>query len=112
MSTDVRERESAGAQHPGPLTGKSYIVLTDIVYYLIFSAYILFTLHVAPQEEWNNAEGVFASGNRPGLVIAIAVTAIAIVVAAFLIGRGDDAPPPTDSVPSTVAGATTTVAVP
>ena len=26
-----------------PVTGKSYIVLTDIVYYLIFAAYILFT---------------------------------------------------------------------
>ena len=27
-----------------PQTGKSYIVLTDIVYYLIFAAYILFTV--------------------------------------------------------------------
>jgi hypothetical protein len=32
--------------HDNPRTGKSYIVLTDIVYYLIFAAYILFTVQV------------------------------------------------------------------
>jgi hypothetical protein len=65
---------AADVFHDNPLTGKSYIVLTDIVYYLIFSAYILFTLHVAPQEDWKNAEGVFASGNRPGIVTPEMVT--------------------------------------
>lgn len=35
-----------------PMTGKSYIVLTDIVYYLIFTAYILLTLRFEPQEWW------------------------------------------------------------
>lgn len=35
-----------------PGTGKSFIVLTDIAYYLIFSAYILFTIHFAPDEGW------------------------------------------------------------
>ena len=40
---------AADVFHDNPLTGKSYIVLTDIVYYLIFAAYILFTVHVAPQ---------------------------------------------------------------
>jgi hypothetical protein len=33
---------AADVFHDNPLTGKSYIVLTDIVYYLIFAAYILF----------------------------------------------------------------------
>ncbi|HYN65518.1 MAG TPA: hypothetical protein VES93_01435, partial [Ornithinibacter sp.] len=33
---------------------KSYIVLTDIVYYLIFAAYILMTAHFAPIEDWAN----------------------------------------------------------
>ncbi len=37
---------AADVFHDNPLTGKSYIVLTDIVYYLIFSAYILFTVRV------------------------------------------------------------------
>ncbi len=35
---------AADVFHDNPMTGKSYIVLTDIVYYLIFAAYILFTV--------------------------------------------------------------------
>lgn len=45
---------AADVFHDNPATGKSYIVLTDIVYYLIFAAYILFSLHVSPQRDWNN----------------------------------------------------------
>ena len=45
---------AADVFHDNPLTGKSYIVLTDIVYYLIFAAYILFSVHVAPQKDWEN----------------------------------------------------------
>jgi hypothetical protein len=37
---------AADVFHDNPMTGKSYIVLTDIVYYLIFAAYILFTLRL------------------------------------------------------------------
>src|SRR6478672_12040171 len=36
---------AADVFHDNPQTGKSYIVLTDIVYYLIFTAYILFTVN-------------------------------------------------------------------
>ena len=43
---------AADVFHDNPLTGKSYIVLTDIVYYLIFAAYILFTLRVEPLLPW------------------------------------------------------------
>ena len=35
-----------------PRTGKSYILLTDIVYYLIFAAYILFTVRFEPEATW------------------------------------------------------------
>ena len=35
-----------------PRTGKSYVVLMDIAYYLIFSAYILFTISFERQSEW------------------------------------------------------------
>jgi hypothetical protein len=35
-----------------PRTGKSFIVLTDIVYYLIFTAYILFTTSISPRLGW------------------------------------------------------------
>jgi len=45
---------AADVFHDNPLTGKSYIVLTDVVYYLIFAAYILFTLSVAPRQGWQN----------------------------------------------------------
>jgi hypothetical protein len=43
---------AADVFHDNPLTGKSYIVLTDIVYYLIFSAYILFTVRVDAPSRW------------------------------------------------------------
>lgn len=45
---------AADVFHDNPLTGKSYIVLTDIVYYLIFAAYIMFTVQFAPQAGWDN----------------------------------------------------------
>lgn len=69
---------AADVFHDNPLTGKSYIVLTDIVYYLIFAAYILFSLHVAPQKDWNNeiselvtAEQVTAELGRIGGILLI-----------------------------------------
>ena len=49
---------AADVFHDNPLTGKSYIVLTDIVYYLIFAAYILMTANFAPILEQR--------GHRPG----------------------------------------------
>ena len=41
---------AADVFHDNPLTGKSYIVLTDVVYYLIFTAYIFFTVHFEPPD--------------------------------------------------------------
>jgi hypothetical protein len=35
-----------------PRTGKSYLVLMDVAYYLIFTAYILFTIRFEPQPGW------------------------------------------------------------
>ena len=35
-----------------PRTGKSYLVLMDVAYYLIFSAYILFTISFRPEPGW------------------------------------------------------------
>ena len=48
---------AADVFHDNPLTGKSYIVLTDVVYYLIFTAYILFTVHFEPPEDWRSFVG-------------------------------------------------------
>ena len=38
-----------------PRTGKSYLVLMDVAYYLIFTAYILFTVAIEPRPEWRGA---------------------------------------------------------
>jgi len=35
-----------------PRTGKSYLVLMDVAYYLIFSSYILFTITFEPPAAW------------------------------------------------------------
>ncbi|WP_426563540.1 hypothetical protein ACPPVT_20450 [Angustibacter sp. McL0619] len=48
---------AADVFHDNPLTGKSYIILTDIVYYLIFTAYILFTVQFAPKPGWRTLTG-------------------------------------------------------
>jgi len=40
-----------------PSTGKSFIVLTDFAYYLIFSAYILFTTTVDRPSDWPSTVG-------------------------------------------------------
>ena len=54
---------AADVFHDNPATGKSYIVLTDIVYYLIFAAYIMFSVQFAPQEGWGNAvSGLVTAG--------------------------------------------------
>lgn len=40
-----------------PATGKSFIVLTDFAYYLIFSAYILFTTQIERPSNWGTSVG-------------------------------------------------------
>lgn len=40
-----------------PRTGKSYIVLMDVAYYLIFTAFILFTTRFEPDAGWSNTVG-------------------------------------------------------
>jgi len=48
---------AADVFHDNPLTGKSYIVLADIVYYLIFTAYILFTVRFEAASDWGGEVG-------------------------------------------------------
>ena len=38
-----------------PRTGKSYLVLMDVAYYLIFTAYILFTITFEPPRDWDGS---------------------------------------------------------
>jgi hypothetical protein len=52
---------AADVFHDNPLTGKSYIILTDIVYYLIFTAYILFTIRFEQANDWGYTGQVSAA---------------------------------------------------
>lgn len=57
-----------------PRTGKSYLVLMDFAYYLIFGAYVLFVLKWEPDTGWAdqvNAEQVQASVVRLGGMILL-----------------------------------------
>jgi hypothetical protein len=40
-----------------PRTGKSYLVLTDVAYYLIFSSFVLFTVTFVAPAEWLDSTG-------------------------------------------------------
>ena len=49
-----------------PRTGKSFVMLTDVAYYLIFFAYILFTVTYAPRDAWADTVGRGAAAVRDG----------------------------------------------
>jgi hypothetical protein len=57
-----------------PRTGKSFIVLMDVAYYLIFVAFILFTVQFEPANGWAdtvNADQLRASAVRVGGILLI-----------------------------------------
>jgi hypothetical protein len=47
-----------------PRTGKSYILLMDVAYYLIFTSYILFTARFEPDPSWAMPWGLNSSVPR------------------------------------------------
>jgi hypothetical protein len=94
-----------------PRTGKSFIVLMDVAYYLIFFAFILFTVHFAPDRGW--AQTVNANQMRActvrlgGILLIVGVLHGLNVLTLPLIGRIltlnrrlDDQMPPPVSTPS------------
>ena len=72
-----------------PRTGKSYLVLTDVAYYLIFTAFILFTMTFVEPSDWS------AVGNQlkhevarvGGILLIMGILHAANVVALPIIGR-------------------------
>jgi len=73
-----------------PRTGKSYLVLTDVAYYLIFLAYILVTTTVVPNEEWTSSPGTQVQhelGRVGGILLLMGVLHTANVVALPVIGN-------------------------
>jgi hypothetical protein len=82
-----------------PRTGKSYMVLMDIAYYLIFTAYILFTASFQPQRGWRsitvNAAQVEDSLMRVGGMLLImgvlhGLNVLSLPVIGRLLGLGRD----------------------
>jgi hypothetical protein len=74
-----------------PRTGKSFIVLMDVAYYLIFFAYILFTVQFEPASGWSatvNADQLRATAVRiGGILLIVGVLHGLNVLALPVIGR-------------------------
>ena len=90
-----------------PRTGKSFIMLMDIAYYLIFTAYILFTVSFEPKGNWadtvNAAQLQHETARVGGIVLIIGVLHGINILTLPIIGRLltlnrrlDEANPPPD----------------
>jgi hypothetical protein len=89
-----------------PRTGKSFIVLMDVAYYLIFFSFILFTVQFEPAGDWSNtvnADQLQATAVRVGGILLIVGILHGINVLMLpIIGRiltlnrrlDDEMPPP------------------
>jgi hypothetical protein len=72
-----------------PRTGKSYLVLTDVAYYLIFAAYILFTMTFVEPSDWTDVGRQLKHevARVGGILLIMGVLHAANVVALPVIGR-------------------------
>ena len=72
-----------------PRTGKSYLVLTDVAYYLIFTSFVLFTVTFEEQFDWNRATGAQLKDEVArvgGILLIMGILHAANVVALPVIG--------------------------
>ena len=74
-----------------PRTGKSFIMLTDVAYYLIFFAYILFTVSFEPKGSWddsvNAAQLQHETARLGGILLIIGLLHAANLIALPVMGR-------------------------
>lgn len=73
-----------------PRTGKSYLVLTDVAYYLIFTAFIMFTITFVEPRDWADSVGnqlKHEVARVGGILLIMGVLHAANVVALPIIGR-------------------------
>ena len=74
-----------------PRTGKSFIMLTDVAYYLIFFSYILFTVSFEPKGSWadtvNAAQLQHETARLGGILLIIGVLHSANLLALPVMGR-------------------------
>jgi hypothetical protein len=72
-----------------PRTGKSYLVLTDVAYYLIFTSFILFTVTFVESVEWSRSTGAQLKDEVArvgGILLIMGILHAANVVALPVIG--------------------------
>jgi len=73
-----------------PRTGKSYLVLTDVAYYLIFAAFVLFTVTFVEAGDWKESTGTqleHEAARVGGILLIMGILHAANVVALPIIGR-------------------------
>jgi MFS family permease len=73
-----------------PRTGKSYLVLTDVAYYLIFTAFVLFTVTFVAPFDWRVSTGNQLKDEVArvgGILLIMGILHAANVVALPIIGR-------------------------
>lgn len=73
-----------------PRTGKSYLVLTDVAYYLIFTAFILFTVTFVQRVNWRLSTGTQLKAEVVrvgGMLLIMGILHGLNVVALPIIGR-------------------------
>ena len=73
-----------------PRTGKSYLVLTDVAYYLIFTSFVLFTVTFVEPVDWKHSTGAQLQDELArvgGILLIMGVLHAANVVALPIIGR-------------------------
>jgi hypothetical protein len=72
-----------------PRTGKSYLVLTDVAYYLIFTSFVLFTVTFDASQDWRTSTGDQLKDEVArigGILLIMGVLHAANVVALPVIG--------------------------
>lgn len=73
-----------------PRTGKSYLVLTDVAYYLIFASLVLFTVTFEEPRAWMRSTGVQLQDELArvgGMLLIMGLLHAANVVALPIVGR-------------------------
>jgi hypothetical protein len=73
-----------------PRTGKSYLVLTDVAYYLIFAAFILFTIRFEQARDWEASRAALIQHELArvgGILLIMGLLHTANVVALPIIGN-------------------------
>lgn len=72
-----------------PRTGKSYLVLTDVAYYLIFTSFVLFTVTFVEASDWKSSTGAQLKhevARIGGILLIMGILHAANVVALPIIG--------------------------